>query len=158
MVLLHRYCPFVPPVHALAFTQSFDGPSGPSNSPKIISTHPATFLPTASAHKPFSCNTCEIPRKCCKQKTYGKPKSFRRNTYEKRGWGSLSSTFGRSDVQTLRRPLRSLVAQTVFEPMRARSEVRTFRRFDVQTFRHSDVQTVLPHTPCPEMDSLVYSP
>src|SRR5580693_4305571 len=33
----------------------------------------------------FSCNTYGFRRKCCKQKTYGMAKSFRCNTYEKRG-------------------------------------------------------------------------
>src|SRR6266481_4685784 len=37
----------------------------------------------------FSCNTYGIPRKCCKQKTYGGPNSFRCNTYKKQGEGDV---------------------------------------------------------------------
>src|SRR5216683_5410824 len=37
------------------------------------------------AHKSFSCNTYEYPRKCCKQKTYSMGKPFRCNTYKKQG-------------------------------------------------------------------------
>ncbi len=33
----------------------------------------------------FSCNTYGPPRKCCKQKTYGRANSFRCNTYKKQG-------------------------------------------------------------------------
>src|SRR5260221_11709817 len=35
--------------------------------------------------KSFSCNTCEAPLKCCKQRTYNEAKSFRCNTYKKLG-------------------------------------------------------------------------
>ena len=35
----------------------------------------------------FICNTYAAPRKCCKQKTYGKAKPFRCNTYKKPGEG-----------------------------------------------------------------------
>ena len=37
----------------------------------------------------FSCNTYGFPRKCCKQKTYGRTKSFSCNTYKKHGGGGL---------------------------------------------------------------------
>src|SRR6266446_1974211 len=58
-------------------------PVSPSNSFKIPLSHPVTFSPTARLRKSFSCNTYESPRKCCKQKTYGKAKSFRCNIYER---------------------------------------------------------------------------
>jgi uncharacterized protein YceH (UPF0502 family) len=63
-----------------------------------------------SCFKSFTCNTYASPRKCCKQKTYGKTKPFRCNTYKNTGylpqakWLSLSSrfpTFAPSDAQTL---------------------------------------------------------
>ena len=46
------------------------------------------------AHKSFSCNTYEYPRKCCKQKTYSMGKPFRCSTYKKQGGHpSCVSTF-----------------------------------------------------------------
>src|SRR5216684_8182376 len=36
-------------------------------------------------HKSFRCNTYGSPRKCCKQKTYGRDNSFSCNTYKKVG-------------------------------------------------------------------------
>ena len=81
------------------------------------------------------------------------------------GGGSLSSTFGRSDVQTLRPPLWVPLFKTFKKgfnftamPFDRCAHARRYGRSDVSTFRHPDVQTVLPHTPCPETDSLVYSP
>jgi len=48
--------------------------------------------PTLPRHFPtslnsFRINTYEIPRKCCNQRTYGKAKPFRCNTYKKQGGG-----------------------------------------------------------------------
>src|SRR6266446_4707649 len=48
-----------------------------------------TSSPTLRLHKSFSCNTYGSPRKCCKQKTYGRAKSFRCNTYKKPGGGGI---------------------------------------------------------------------
>src|SRR5712691_4338943 len=45
--------------------------------------------PTARPPNSFSCNTYGFPRKCCKQKTYGRTKSFSCNTYKKHGGGGL---------------------------------------------------------------------
>src|SRR5882724_7503928 len=58
-------------------------PGSPSNSFKIIGSHGVTFSPTVRLHKSFSCNTNGSPRKCCKQKTYGKTNSFSCNRVEK---------------------------------------------------------------------------
>ena len=67
-------------------------PRGPSNSFKTSLSHPVTFSPTHRPRKPFRCNTYVLPRKCCKQKTYGRAKSFRCNTYKNTGRGlQLSS-------------------------------------------------------------------
>jgi hypothetical protein len=58
--------------------------SRPSNS------QPSTFdFQPPILHKPFTCNTYEPLRKCCKQKTYGLPKSFSCNTYKKHGGGGI---------------------------------------------------------------------
>src|SRR6266478_5116799 len=59
----------------------------PSNSSKIFPSQSVTFSPTLRPRKSFSGNTCESPRKCCKQKTYGRAKSFRFGTYKKQGGG-----------------------------------------------------------------------
>src|SRR5712664_2201834 len=65
-------------------------PCGPSNSSKIIRSDPVTFLQTGRPRKSFTFNTCELSRKCGKQRTYRKSKSFRCNTYKKhRGEGVL---------------------------------------------------------------------
>src|SRR5882724_13706292 len=51
------------------------------------SSHPMQ-LPSRQQSTPlnhFSCNTYGFPRKCCKQKTYGRTKPFRCNTYKKQG-------------------------------------------------------------------------
>ncbi len=82
--LSERRCPAN---HARPFTQSLDGPGSPSNSLKIFPSHPVTFLPTPRPRKSFSGNTYGPPRKCCKQKTYGRANSFRCNTYKKQGGG-----------------------------------------------------------------------
>jgi len=57
----------------------------PSNFFKIFPSHPVTFSPTHRPHNFFRCNTYVFPRKCCKQKTYGRTKFFRCNTYKNRG-------------------------------------------------------------------------
>jgi hypothetical protein len=73
----------------------------------------------------FIRNTYGSPRKCCKQKTYRKPKSFRCNTYKKHGGGGSStptfdsSTFNSSTLrlfhgEPFRRSLLSLFAPRVF--------------------------------------------
>src|SRR4029077_2265330 len=62
---------------------------GPSNSLRTFSPHPVTFSPTPRPRKSFSGNTYGSPRKCCKQKTYGIPKSFSCNTYKKQGVGGV---------------------------------------------------------------------
>src|SRR6266481_8413531 len=53
------------------------------------SIHPTQLLSRQQSTpvSPFSCNTCGPPRKCCKQKTYGRTKSFKCNTYRKQGGG-----------------------------------------------------------------------
>ena len=72
--------PLVPPSNARP-------PDSPSSSSKISPSHSVTFLPTPRPRKSFSGNTYGFPRKCCKQKTYGKAKSFSCNTYKKQGGG-----------------------------------------------------------------------
>jgi len=63
-------------------------PSGSSsNSSKISPSQAVAFSPALHPRKPFSGNTYGFPRKCCKQKTYGKAKSFSCNTYKKQGGG-----------------------------------------------------------------------
>src|SRR6266850_1210500 len=57
---------------------------------KSLGSHEVTFSPTVCSRKSFSCNTYGSPRKCCKQKTYGKTNSFRCNTYKKQGEGGRS--------------------------------------------------------------------
>ncbi len=47
-----------------------------------------SLLPYFLFSKSFICNTYASPRKCCKQKTYGKAKPFRCNTYRKHGGGA----------------------------------------------------------------------
>src|SRR6266404_7791187 len=92
-----------PANYARPFTQSLDGPGSPSNSFKIFPSDGVTFSPTLRPHKSFNCNTYGSPRKCCKQKTYGKTKSFRFNTYKKQGGGGAMvnqpSRLQRSNVQ-----------------------------------------------------------
>src|SRR2546422_6488226 len=58
-------------------------PRGPSNFYKLFASLAVTFSPTNRSPNPFSCNTYGFPRKCCKQKTYGRAKPFRCNTYKK---------------------------------------------------------------------------
>ncbi len=61
-----------------------------SLSPVLLTTqhcplpYPAPVRVTAHyCFKSFTCNTYELPRKCCKQRTYTRPKSFKCNTYKK---------------------------------------------------------------------------
>jgi len=71
-------------------------PGSPSNSFKIIGPHEVTFSQTVRLRKSFICNTYELPRKCCKQRTYRGSNSFRCNTYKKQGggeWGCLPPLF-----------------------------------------------------------------
>ena len=55
------------------------------------SVHPTQLLSRQQSTpvSPFSCNTYGPPRKCCKQKTYGRTKSFKCNTYRKQGGGGV---------------------------------------------------------------------
>ncbi len=64
-------------------------PGSPSNFFRILPAHAVTFSPTARSLKSFSCNTYGFPRKCCKQKTCGRAKPFRYNTYKKQGGGGI---------------------------------------------------------------------
>src|SRR5258708_25440444 len=62
----------------------------PANVPMRLS-HPEWGYGTfgrSYSHKSFSCNTYGSPRKCCKQKTYGRDNSFSCNTYKKVGGGT----------------------------------------------------------------------
>src|SRR6266446_5892483 len=63
----------------------------PSNPLKIFPPASVIFSPTARAPNSFSCNTYGFPRKCCKQKAYGRSKSFSCNTYKKHG-GALEGS------------------------------------------------------------------
>ena len=63
-------------------------PRGPSNCFKIFPSHSVTLSPTLRPRKSFRCNTYVLPRKYCKQKTYGRTKFFRCNTYKNTGEGS----------------------------------------------------------------------
>src|ERR1700687_5433254 len=64
------------PRHAVLLTSS--------KSPQSL---PVTFSPIHRPHEFFRCNTYVFPRKCCKQKTYGRTKSFRCNIYKNTGEG-----------------------------------------------------------------------
>ena len=57
-------------------------------SPKYSHPKPLLSRQQPVPIKPFRCNTYGLLRKCHKQKTYGKTKSFRCNTYKKPGSGS----------------------------------------------------------------------
>jgi hypothetical protein len=54
-----------------------------SNSLTTFPSRIVTPSPTPPPHKSFCRNTYESARKCCKQKTYSKPNSFKCNTYKK---------------------------------------------------------------------------
>jgi hypothetical protein len=103
MVLLIRHGSFG------AHANNARPPRGPSNSFKIFPPAPVTFSPTDRSPNSFSCNTYGIPRNCCKQKTYGKAKSFRCNTCKKhRGRGSHPSSqrlFSLRSASTCIRPI-----------------------------------------------------
>ena len=77
-------------------------PDSPSNSSKTFPSQTVTFSPTPRRHNSFRCNTYGLPRKWCKQKTYGGAKSFKCNTYKKHGGGAPFSTFRRSALQIRR--------------------------------------------------------
>jgi hypothetical protein len=49
------------------------------------------LLANSRPRKSFSCNTYGSPRKCYKQKAYGKANFFKCNTYKKQGWGPRPS-------------------------------------------------------------------
>jgi hypothetical protein len=74
-------------------------PGSPSNSSKLFTPPIVTFSPTQRPHKSFIRNTYRPPRKCCKQKTYIKSKSFRCNTYKKHGGPRLLRLFNFSIFQ-----------------------------------------------------------
>src|SRR5258708_6840713 len=83
-----------------------------------VSTFKPSNLPTfQSCFKSFTCNTYRSPRKCCKQKTYGRANSFRCNTYKKQGGTSF-------------KPKVLLSA-----PLSRRSETQIFGRFNGQASR-----------------------
>jgi len=115
MVLLIRHGSSVPPNHARL-------PRSPSDSFKIVGPPPVTFSPTLRLRKSFSCNTYGLPRKCCKQKTYGRAKPFRCNTYKKPG-GHLLQAKSISLFCRLSPPLL-----TPLFPLLQRFNVQTFRR------------------------------
>src|SRR5713101_1570881 len=48
-----------------------------SNAQGFILLAPTLSGPAHSCSNSFSCNTYNSPRKCCRQKTYGRSKSFR---------------------------------------------------------------------------------
>jgi hypothetical protein len=83
--------------HARAFSNSFLFSPAFNNSmdqhPNDLQTLSKASHTMASLYrlhrssKSFGGNTYGHPRKCCKQKTYGKPNSFRCNTYKNRAWG-----------------------------------------------------------------------
>ena len=81
-----RHANHVRHLHPGCFTGSRP-PGSSSNSSKIFSAHPITFLPTPRPRKSFIGNTYGSPRKCCKQKTYDLAKPFSCNTYKKHGGG-----------------------------------------------------------------------
>jgi hypothetical protein len=70
-------------------------------SPRVSHPGPLLSRQHLAPHNSFRCNTYESPRKCCKQKTCGKPNSFRCNTYKNRGW-VLVDFSPLSDIPTFR--------------------------------------------------------
>ena len=82
-------------------------PGSSSNSSKISPSQTVTFSPTLHPHKPFSGNTYGFPRKCCKQKTYGKAKSFSCNTYKKQGGGGPALRIRQGCASCVRQRRRS---------------------------------------------------
>src|SRR5712664_191263 len=70
--------PFVRPVFSHEDPRRSTCPDQRSRSrPDLVGVATCYYL------KSFSCNTCGPPGKCCKQRTYGKAKSFRCNIYRK---------------------------------------------------------------------------
>jgi hypothetical protein len=113
MLLRHRSPACPPQARRKRVPASHDHPPGsPSNSAKLSLSQSVTFSPTLRPHNSFTFNTYGLPCKCCKQKTYGKPNSFRCNTYKKQGgcpstlWTLPlfhSSTFRLFDCSSFRR-------------------------------------------------------
>jgi len=74
-------------------------PPSADHCPLTCPDHVGVTAPSRS--KSFRCNTYESPRKCCKQKTYSLPESFRCNLQKTRGRGLRFSgvpTFGRFNL------------------------------------------------------------
>src|SRR5580704_17453237 len=68
--------------------QTFQHANDPAPNPLRVSpSQTVTLSPTPRPRKSFIRNTYKSPRKCCNQKTYTKPNSFRCNTYKKPGGG-----------------------------------------------------------------------
>src|SRR5260370_10768171 len=78
---------------------------------------PVAFSPTHRPRKFFRCNTYVFPRIWCKQKSYGRAKSFRCNTYKKHGGGGLSFPFWISSLRTGHRRPRSFFSCTYALPI-----------------------------------------
>ena len=97
--------------HARAFSNSFLFSPAFNNSmdqhPNDLQTLSKASHTMASLYrlhrssKSFGGNTYGHPRKCCKQKTYGKPNSFRCNTYKNRAWGVSILFRSRHQFQSL---------------------------------------------------------
>src|SRR5712692_6909892 len=92
--------PRCPANHARPFTQTLDGPRGPSNCPNTRASPPSSCTVLVQ-RKSFSCNTYGSPRKYCKQRTYGMAKSFRCNIYKKQGGGGPPTDAPKASVHTL---------------------------------------------------------
>src|SRR5882724_5766002 len=92
--------PLVPPSNARP-------PDSPSSSSKISPSHPVTSSPILRPRKSFCGNTYGIPRKCCKQKTYGKAKSFTCTTYKKQGGGGPALRIRQGCASCVRQRRRS---------------------------------------------------
>src|SRR5712664_2970545 len=86
------------PRHAVLLTEHAAKHAHPERASRaegslLAASLPIPALPTQllsrqhSVRKFFRCNTYVFPRICCKQKTYGRAKSFRCNTYKKHGGG-----------------------------------------------------------------------
>src|SRR5260370_42591615 len=76
-------------------------PGSPSSYLKIIGPHKVTCSPTVRVRKSFSCNTYGFPRKCCKQKTYGRLTPLDATLTKNRGVGGAPLV--RSAYPSLRR-------------------------------------------------------
>jgi hypothetical protein len=62
------------------------------------------------SHNPFRCNTYALPRKCCKQRTYGVAKPFSCNTYKETGGGVVIMV---SQILRTSEPLLPLLCASV---------------------------------------------